>query len=112
MTATGGCGYVSTSWIAVGEREECRIVQYNVLLSVSMNVLMNVNVSYYNSYYFTELYDDRLFNVSVFGTTMVGILSNLDSTFVRTLSTYILVSLVLSVNVKQKICGKSFVHGT
>ena len=88
LTATGGCGYVSATWIAVGEREECRIVQYNVLLSTSMNVLLNVNV-YNNSHNFTGLSDDHPFNVSVFGTTMVGILSNLDSAFVRTLSMYL-----------------------
>lgn len=88
LTATDGCGYVSASWISVGEREECRIVRYNVLLSISMNVLLNVNV-YNNSHNFTGLSDDRLFNVSIFGTTMVGILSNLDSAFVKTLSMYL-----------------------
>ena len=89
LTATGGCGYVSASWAAVGEKEECRIVQYIVSLSASRDIPLTENI-YNNSYNFTGLYDDRLFNVAVIGTTTVGIVSNPDSTFVRTLSTYIL----------------------
>ena len=89
LTATGGCGYVSASWVAIGEIEECRIVQYIVSLSASMDTSLTKNINS-NSHNFTGLYDDRLFNVSVIGTTMVGILSNLNSTFVRTMSTYIL----------------------
>ena len=87
---TGGCGYVSARWATIGIISElCRIVQYNVTLSsATMNVSMPIltTTQFHN---FTGLPDDSLFHVTVFGHTVFGLLSNIEVTSARTISTYV-----------------------
>ena len=80
-TATVGCGYVSVSWVATGNSDVCRPVQYNVTLSSST---MNITVSNtsMNTHNFTELPDDTQFTVTVIGINVMGVVSDPVSTSV------------------------------
>ena len=69
-TSTGGCGYVYVSWTVIGnvpDDEMCGIGRITVTLS-SVDVSMTV-MNAVNSYNFTSLPGDTLFNVTVIGTT-------------------------------------------
>ena len=70
-TATTGCGYVSVSWTATGNNDECSPVQYNVTLSSStMNMI--VSTTSMSTHNFTKLPKDTQFTVTVIGINMMG----------------------------------------
>ena len=83
ITATAGCGYVSVSWTATGNNNECSPIQYNVTLS-SSTVDMTVPITSMNTHNFTELPDDTQFTVTVIGINMMGVPSDPVSTSVET----------------------------
>ena len=83
ITATAGCGYVSVSWTATGNNNECRPVLYNVTLS-SSTVDMTVPITSMNTHNFTKLPDDTQFTVTVIGINMMGVPSDPVSTSVET----------------------------
>ena len=83
ITATGGCGYVSVSWMVTGNIDVCRPVQYNVTLSSSM-IKMDSVVTSMNTHRFTGLPDDTQFTVTVTGIYAMGLASDSDSTSVET----------------------------
>ena len=86
---TGGCGYVSARWAAIGIISElCKTVQYNVTLSAIMNVSMPI-LTTANFHNFTGLPDDTLYDVTLFGHTVFGLFSNIEVTAVKTMSTYV-----------------------
>ena len=82
-TATGGCGYVSVSWTAIGNNDVCTPVQYNVTLSSSSTTDMIVLITSINTYNFTELPDDTQFTVTVIGINVMGVASDPVSISVR-----------------------------
>ena len=84
ITATrGGCRYILVSWNATGGSDACRITQYNVTLS-STTMNMIISISGMNSHNFTGLPDNTVFIITVTGINVMGFVSNLDSTSVRT----------------------------
>ena len=87
---TGGCGYVSARWAAIGIISElCKTIQYNVTLSsASMNVSMPI-LTTTNFHNFTGLPDDTLYDVTLFGHTVFGLLNNVEVTSVKTMSMYV-----------------------
>ena len=84
ITATGGCGYVSVSWMVTGNIDVCAPVQYNVTLSSSM-INMDAVVTSMNTHRFTGLPDDTQFTVTVTGIYAMGLASDSDSTSVKTM---------------------------
>jgi len=88
VTVTGGPGYVSVTWTAI----KYGSVNFNVALSspVAMDVTITTPNDFYN---FTGLPGETQYDVTVFGTNMCG-MSNVNSTSVRTESTYICVCTV------------------
>ena len=89
-TATGGCGYVYVSWTVIGNNDVCDIASFTVqLVSVPMSITEQISTDM-NSYNFTGLPDDTLFDITIIGSSP---LVNTDpvSTSVRTMifkSTY------------------------
>ena len=70
IKTTGGCGYVRVLWIVINNVPDdvmCGIARFSVTLS-SVDVSMTVT-PLMNSYNFTRLPDDTLFNVTVIGTS-------------------------------------------
>ena len=84
ITATGGCGYVSVSWMVTGNIDVCMPMQYSVTLSSSM-INMNAVVTSMNFHRFTGLPDDTQFTVTVTGIYAMGLASDSDSTSVKTM---------------------------
>ena len=83
ITATGGCGYVSVSWMVSGNIDVCRPVQYNVTLSSSI-ININAVITSKNTHRFNELPDDTQFTVTVIGIYAMGLASDPVSTSVVT----------------------------
>ena len=89
-TVKGGCGYVSATWAMIGITNElCSTVQYNVTLSSATTTVSTPVLTTANFYNFTGLPDDTPFDVTVFGRTVFGLLSNVEVTQTRTISMYI-----------------------
>ena len=88
ITATGGCGYIYVSWTVIGNNDVCNIVSFTVeLVSVPMNITERIQTDV-NSYNFTGLPDDTLFDITAIGSSK---LVNTDpaSTSVRTKGMYV-----------------------
>ena len=83
-TATGGCGYVYVSWTVIDNNDLCEITNFYLqLVSVAMDTPKKISTDM-NSYNFTGLPDDTLFDIAIIGGSM---LFNTDpvSTSVRTM---------------------------
>ena len=80
---TTRCEYVSVSWIVAGSSDDCRPVQYDVMLSSSM-INITVSITSMNTHNFTELPDDTQFTVTVIGINVMGVVSDPVSTSVIT----------------------------
>ena len=86
-TATGGCGYVSVSWIVTDNDHDdgCSIGRFILTLS-SVDITMSM-ISHMLFYNFTGLPVDTLFNFTVFGISLIGDSAIcLASTSLRTLA--------------------------
>ena len=84
ITAVGGCGYVSVSWMVTGTIDMCSPIEYNVTLSSSMMKMDSV-VTSATTHRFTGLPDDTQFTVTVTGIYAMGLASDSDSTSVKTM---------------------------
>ena len=103
ITATGGCGYVNVSWTVIGNNDVCNIVSFTVeLVSAPMNITERMQTDV-NSYNFTGLPNDTVFNINVIGSSKL-VNTDVASSSVRTKSMYVSMYLYMYVCTYVIVC--------
>ena len=85
--ATEGCGYVYVSWTVIGNNDICEITNFHatlvlIVMGLPMGITKQISTEM-NSYNFTGLSDDTLFDVTIIGSSRV-VNADPASTLVRT----------------------------